>query len=77
MPTYAYRCPTCDETFDRRRPMSESSEPAVCPEGHEGARRLLSVFASVGSGATSSSESSSEPVQWTGRDGCGGGCACH
>ena len=48
MPVYEYRCRTCDDVFEVRRPMSESSEPATCPDGHPGAVRLLSVFASVG-----------------------------
>lgn len=52
MPLYEYRCRTCDETFERRRPMSEASDPAECPSGHVDSLRLLSVFANVG--ATSS-----------------------
>ncbi|MBC8364932.1 MAG: zinc ribbon domain-containing protein [Actinobacteria bacterium] len=69
MPLYDYRCATCDSTFEVRRPMSESGEPTTCPAGHEGARRLLSVFAAVG-GADQG-----EPAS-TAR-GCGGACACH
>lgn len=72
MPLYEFRCRTCDDTFEVRRPMSESSDPATCPQGHEGAVRLLSVFASVGGGGTPS------PAAATPRTGggCGGGCAC-
>ncbi|GIS98377.1 MAG: FmdB family transcriptional regulator [Acidimicrobiales bacterium] len=52
MPTYDYRCGVCDAVFEMRRPMAESSESATCPDGHDGARRMLSVFAAVGSGST-------------------------
>ena len=48
MPLYEYRCRTCDDTFEMRRAMSESNEPAPCPSGHTDSVRLLSVFASVG-----------------------------
>jgi hypothetical protein len=50
--------------------MSESAEPATCPEGHEGAVRLLSVFASVG--ASPAASAAAAPT-----GGCGSGCACY
>ena len=34
--TYEYRCPTCESHFELRRPMSESSSAATCPDGHPG-----------------------------------------
>ena len=74
MPLYDYRCGTCDTVFEVRRPMSESGDPAVCPAGHEGARRLLSVFAAVGG------DDQRAPAPMTGGPmpgGCGGACACH
>ena len=72
MPLYEFRCRTCDDTFEVRRPMSEASEPASCPQGHDGAVRLLSVFASVGaSGSAPSSAPAPRPA-----GGCGGACAC-
>ncbi|HKA04115.1 MAG TPA: zinc ribbon domain-containing protein [Acidimicrobiales bacterium] len=73
MAMYEYRCPTCDARFELRRPMSDSSEPATCPEGHVGAVRLLSVFASVSSGASDSSSASA----FGGGGPCGPACACH
>lgn len=72
MPLYEFRCRTCDDTFDVRRPMSEASEPATCPQGHPGAVRLLSVFASTGA---SSGAPSPAPAPRAG-GGCGGACAC-
>lgn len=71
MPLYEFRCRTCDDTFEVRRPMSESNAPATCPQGHEGAVRLLSVFASVGATGGSAPATAPKPA-----GGCGGGCGC-
>jgi putative FmdB family regulatory protein len=65
MPLYEFRCRTCDETFDVRRPMSRASERASCPQGHDDAVRLLSVFASVGAAASAPSPAAAP------RGGCG------
>jgi putative FmdB family regulatory protein len=66
MAVYEYRCRTCDDIFELRRPMSESDVPAECPHGHDDTVRLPSVFASAGAA--------------TGGDvpagGCGPACAC-
>jgi putative FmdB family regulatory protein len=77
MPLYEYRCRTCDTRFEARRPMSEATSPIACPEGHPDTTRLLSLFASVGSAASSSalSERATGPVGPVG-GGCGPGCAC-
>ncbi|MEC7916318.1 MAG: FmdB family zinc ribbon protein [Actinomycetota bacterium] len=73
---YSYHCHKCDETFDKRRPMSESGEPATCPSGHEGAERRLTTFASVGRSVPSTG--AGDASSWTGRDACcGGGCHSH
>jgi len=71
MPTYDYRCEMCDAVFEVRQPMALSSEPATCPNGHEGARRLLSVFAAVG-GTEAARPTTPAPT-----GGCGAACACH
>lgn len=68
MPLYEFRCKACDETFEVRRPMAEAGDPATCPAGHDGAVRLLSVFASVGSSNPAASPAPS--------GGCGAGCGC-
>jgi putative FmdB family regulatory protein len=72
VPLYEFRCRTCDDTFEVRRPMSESGDPATCPQGHEGAVRLLSVFASVG-GSAGAAPAAAAPRP---AGGCGGACAC-
>lgn len=86
VPLYEYRCRACDETFERRRPMSESSDLAECSSGHFDSVRLLSVFANVGAssaGASGSAGSASgrgaQAVTPTPRSGgmCGSGCGCH
>lgn len=71
VPTYEYRCKTCDTRFDVKRPMAEASDPAPCPSGHATTVKLLSSFASVGAG-TAGDPGPTAPMQ-----GCGGACACH
>jgi putative FmdB family regulatory protein len=75
MPLYEFRCRTCDTTFDLRRPMSEAGDPATCPDGHDGAVRLLSVFATAGVGAGGSPSMAAAPRP-SGGGCCGGGCGC-
>lgn len=76
MPLYDYKCAECDTTFEARRPMAEASDPIDCPQGHVGARRMLSVFATVG-GSASSSAPAPAPMPRAGGHGCGGGmCGC-
>jgi putative FmdB family regulatory protein len=72
MPLYEYRCRTCDDTFEMRRAMSESNEPAPCPAGHTDSVRLLSVFASVGGTPGSGGGASAAPQG----GGCGSACGC-
>lgn len=55
MPLYEYICPTCDARFELLRPMSRAEEDAICPEGHAGARRAISAFATVGAACGPSS----------------------
>jgi len=73
MPLYEYRCRTCDSTFELRRTMADANAPAACPDGHDDAVRLLSVFAATG-GASSSGASAAMP---SGGGGCGAACGCH
>lgn len=75
MPVYEFRCTTCDARFEERRPMSGANEPATCPDGHAGAVRLLSVFASVGGNGSSTASAPAPAARPSG--GCGGHCACH
>jgi putative FmdB family regulatory protein len=72
MPTYEYRCRTCDDEFELRRPMADSDAPASCPEGHEDTVRRLSVFAAVGASTTGPASS---PAPVTGP--CAEACACY
>jgi len=70
MPLYEYRCRTCDDLFEMRRPMSESNAPTDCPAGHHDTVRLLSMFASAG---VASPITSQRPAAG---GCCGGGCGC-
>jgi putative FmdB family regulatory protein len=67
MPTYAYRCRECAESFELSRPMSESGAPAACPKGHEDTVKLLTTVALTGAAVGSAA-----PVSGGGC--CGGGC---
>lgn len=69
MPTYEYRCRTCDEVFERRRSMADADAGAACSHGHDDAVRLLSVFAAVSAG-------DSGPAGDRPAGPCGGSCAC-
>ncbi|TQL99498.1 putative FmdB family regulatory protein [Actinoallomurus bryophytorum] len=65
MPRYDFRCRACGSTFELSRPMSESSSPATCPDGHDDTVKLLSTVAMTGGAAA--------PPQ-SGGGCCGGGC---
>ncbi|HEY2551262.1 MAG TPA: zinc ribbon domain-containing protein [Streptosporangiaceae bacterium] len=70
MPRYEYRCRACGDTFERTRPMSESSAPAECPLGHDDTVKLLSAVAVGG-------RAGAAPAGQGGGGGCcGGGCGC-
>lgn len=74
MAVYEYRCTTCDEFFEQRRPMAEADTGVTCPSGHTDVRRLLSVFASTGKAAAGAPAPAAAAAPM---GGCGGGCACH
>ncbi|MEE9285261.1 MAG: zinc ribbon domain-containing protein [Dehalococcoidia bacterium] len=75
MPLYEYHCRTCGETFEVRRPMSQVAVEEVCPEGHAGAKRVLSTFATVGV----AQEGGIAPSAFQGASACcnPGACGCH
>ncbi|PLW72721.1 FmdB family transcriptional regulator, partial [Streptomyces sp. DJ] len=68
MPRYDYRCRACGTTFELSRPMAESSDPAVCPEGHGDTVKLLSTVAVTGTA------SGGAPAPQSAAGGGGGGC---
>src|SRR5580658_63593 len=41
VPRYEYRCRACGDTFELTRPMTESSAPCTCPQGHDDTVKLL------------------------------------
>lgn len=69
MPTYAYRCRECTQTFELVRPMSASGDPAACPDGHGDTVKLLNTVALTGSGGPAPAAA---PAGGGGC--CGGGC---
>lgn len=72
MPLYEYYCSSCATTFEKLRPLRAAEETAVCPAGHAGATRTVSLFATFTRGADGSTEMSSPG----GGCACGGACAC-
>lgn len=75
MPLYEYRCKSCDTRFEARRSMAEADAPVTCPEGHVGAQRLLTVFATTGRAA--GGEARPAAPMPAGGGCCGGACGCH
>lgn len=77
MPLYEYLCRICDTRFEARRAMSDAGSPIDCPAGHSDTTRLLSVFASVGSGSAGTVSGATSGVTAPApRGGCGAGCGC-
>jgi putative FmdB family regulatory protein len=70
MPLYEYYCRACERTFEKLRPMRVAEQAAVCPAGHEGAARTLSLFATAGKAGDGAA------AMAAGGGCCGGGCAC-
>ncbi|MGB8651265.1 MAG: zinc ribbon domain-containing protein [Mycobacteriales bacterium] len=63
MPTYDFRCRTCDTAFEVTRSITDDSRPC-CPQGHPETSR---VFSPVAVGGTASAPAPSGGC-------CGGGC---
>lgn len=68
MAVYEYRCRTCDDVFEVRRPMHEAGSTTPCPAGHADTVKLLSMFARSGA--------STAPAPSGGGGCCGGACGC-
>lgn len=73
VPSYAYRCRSCGDTFELTRPMAEASAPATCPDGHDDTVKLLTTFGTVSRGAAAPV---SMPAPPAGGGCCGGGGCC-
>ena len=74
MPCYEYRCRACGDTFELNRPMSESSAPCTCPQGHDDTVKLLST---VAVGGLAAGRQAGAPGPAGGGGGCcGGACGC-
>ena len=50
MPIYEFRCPSCGQTFELRRPLSRASDTAACPDCQTESERILSRVARVSRG---------------------------
>jgi putative FmdB family regulatory protein len=69
VPRYEFRCRACGDTFLLTRPMSQSGDPASCPQGHQDTVKLLTT---VGIGGLSAGR----PAPAPGGGCCGGACGC-
>ena len=72
MPLYDFRCRTCGDTFEVRRPMAGAGDPATCPAGHRDTVKLMSLVAVGGRAASADSA----PAPAAGGGCCGGACGC-
>jgi putative FmdB family regulatory protein len=75
VPLYDFRCRTCGETFEVRRPMAEADAPAACPGGHADTVKLLPLVA-VGGRAGSGPAPAPADGGFGGGGCCGGACGC-
>jgi putative FmdB family regulatory protein len=76
MPLYEYYCERCEGRFELLRPVASMDDPAACPEGHRGGKRVLSTFAAL-TGASGGLAEAAESLGGGGCGGCAGGaCAC-
>ena len=65
VPTYAYRCRTCDTAFEVQRSVTASPVTTPCPSGHDATSRVWSPVAVGGSAPAPAG---------AGGGCCGGGC---
>jgi putative FmdB family regulatory protein len=43
MPTYAFACTECGQSFEKQLPIQDSQTTVTCPEGHRAVRRVYSA----------------------------------
>jgi len=70
VPRYEFRCRACGDTFLL---MSQSGDPATCPQGHDDTVKLLTT---VGLGGRSSGAAAAPAGGGGGGGCCGGSCGC-
>ncbi|MFN8522610.1 MAG: zinc ribbon domain-containing protein [Chloroflexota bacterium] len=74
VPVYEYRCNQCERVFERLVAWSNEASQSPCPGCGTPSKKLLSVFAAIGSGG---GESGGAPMMGGGGGGCcGGSCGC-
>ena len=70
MPIYEYRCSSCEQTFEQRRPMSQATDPAACPTCMSASPRAISRLARVsrGDGSGGEDDGGAEAISQGGSD---------
>lgn len=74
MPVYEYFCKTCDDKFEVMQPMTRMARVMDCPEGHQGAQKVLSAFAMMST--FSSTQSFASAACCGGAEACGTDSCC-
>jgi putative FmdB family regulatory protein len=75
MPVYEYFCRSCNNRYDKLRPLREADTPSTCPTcSEQNSVRTLSVFITMSSGGDSRSAGSQTMSH--GGCACGGACGC-
>jgi putative FmdB family regulatory protein len=78
MPLYEYFCPTCNDTFEKLRPVIQADLATVCPTCQkQSSQRVLSLVASSVLKGTSSGVQETAMPSSAGGGCCGGSCGCH
>lgn len=72
MALYEYRCPACDERFEKRMPMGDVPQLLPCPSCGAKARKVIGGFALVGRAEAGVGDG---PAPWEDGGGAGGGDA--
>jgi putative FmdB family regulatory protein len=75
VPRYEFRCRACGDTFLLTRPMSQSGEPASCPQGHDDTVKLLTTVG-IGGLSAGGAAPASGAAPAGGGGCCGGACGC-
>jgi putative FmdB family regulatory protein len=77
MPLYEYFCPTCNDTFEKLRPVQQADLATACPTCQkQSSQRVLSLVASSVLKTTSGGQETALPAPAAGGC-CGGACGCH
>jgi putative FmdB family regulatory protein len=78
MPSYDYRCSSCEALFEVRRSFKDANDPAECPQcGSLKTQKKLSAVAFISKGGSDNRPSKNSMPVPVSSGGCGcGACSC-